>query len=156
MIELDIPGRGNIQLFHLVLDVNGTIAKDGQLLDRLARSLVGLKDRLDLHLVTADTYGRQAAIDLALAVRAVRLEREGQAEQKAALVRSLGAHTVVAMGNGANDALMLAEAAIGIAVLGDEGLAVAAMQAADILVRDIYDGLDLIERPTRLVATLRR
>ena len=156
MIELNIPGRGQVQLEHLVLDVNGTIAKDGKLLDKLARTLVGLKDRLDLHLVTANTYGGQAEIDFALAVSSVRLQRGGEAEQKAGFVRALGAHKVVAMGNGANDALMLKEAAIGIAVLGEEGLAVEAVQAADILVHGIYDGLGLIEHPTRLIATLRR
>jgi hypothetical protein len=28
MIELDIPGRGRLQLQHPVLDVNGTLAAD--------------------------------------------------------------------------------------------------------------------------------
>ena len=81
MIELDVPGRGLIQLEHLVTDVNGTIAKDGRLLEKIARPLVGLKDRLQIHLITANTYGRQDNIDLMLALKAVRLKGENQAEQ---------------------------------------------------------------------------
>ncbi len=156
MIELDIPGRGVIQLQHLVCDVNGTLAKDGRLLEKIAKPLVGLKDRLSVHLITADTYGRQDSIDTLLAIKAVRLTGPDQAAQKAEFVRTLGADKVVALGNGANDALMLKEAAIGIAVLGDEGLAVEALMAADIFMHSALDALNLLEFPTRLVATLRR
>jgi soluble P-type ATPase len=156
MIELDIPGRGTFRLEHLVLDVNGTIARDGQLLDRVAKPLIALKDRLTLHLLTADTYGRQAAVDLALGLQAVRLRPGDEAGQKGAYVRSLGAEKVVALGQGANDAEMLREAAIGIAVLSEEGLAVEALVNAKVLANSIYEALDLLEFPTRLVATLRR
>ena len=156
MIELDIPGRGLIQLEHLVCDVNGTLAKDGRLLEKIAKPLVGLKDRLTVHLITADTYGKQDNIDIMLGLKAVRLSGPAQAAQKAEFVRGLGAETVIALGNGANDALMLKEAAIGIAVMGDEGLAVEALLAADIYIHSAMDALYLLEFPTRLVATLRR
>jgi soluble P-type ATPase len=62
---------------------------------------------------------------------------------------------VVAVGNGRNDRLMLEAAALGIAVIGDEGLAADAMQACDIVVRHIADALALLEDPRRLIATLR-
>ena len=156
MIELTIPGRGILQLEHLVCDVSGTLAKDGHLLDKVARLVAALKDRLTVHLLTADTYGRQAAIDLQLGLRAVRLQPGGEAEQKADYVRTLGAEHVIAIGQGANDAAMLKTAAIGIAVLGDEGLAVEALVNADLVAASIYDALNLLEFPTRLVATLRR
>ncbi|MBP7691750.1 MAG: HAD family hydrolase [Anaerolineales bacterium] len=156
MIELTIPGRGILQVEHLVCDVNGTLAKDGHLLDKVARLVAALKDRLTVHLLTADTYGRQAAIDLQLGLRAVRLQPGGEAEQKADYVRALGAEHVIAVGQGANDAAMLKTAAIGIAVLGDEGLAVEALVNADLVAASIYDALNLLEFPTRLVATLRR
>ncbi|MCJ7724477.1 MAG: hypothetical protein MUP03_10130, partial [Anaerolineales bacterium] len=32
MIELNIPGRGELRLQHLVSDVNGTLAVDGELI----------------------------------------------------------------------------------------------------------------------------
>ena len=156
MIELNIPARGNLRLAHAVLDVNGTIAKDGRLLDKVAKPLTGLRDRLTLHLLTADTYGKQDNIDLMLGMRANRIQGGDEAEQKAEFVRQWGPETVVAIGQGANDAGMLAAAAIGIAVLGDEGLAVEALLQADIVVANIFDALNLLEYPTRLVATLRK
>jgi P-type E1-E2 ATPase len=156
MIDLDIPGRGAIRLEHLVLDVNGTIAKDGRLIDKAARPLNALKDRFQIHLLTADTYGKQDSIDVMLGLKAVRLTPGNEAGQKADYVRSLSAEKVVAVGNGANDAAMLKAAAIGIAVLGDEGLAVEALQAADIFVLSALDAFNLLEFPARLVATLRK
>ena len=41
-------------------------------------------------------------------------------------------------------------------VMGDEGLAVEALMAADIVMGNTLDALYLLEFPTRLVATLRR
>jgi soluble P-type ATPase len=57
MIELNIPGRGRLQLEHLVCDLNGTIALDGVLADGMVRKLNALRDRLIIHLVSADTLG---------------------------------------------------------------------------------------------------
>lgn len=156
MIELTIPGRGNVRLEHLVSDVNGTLAIDGELPEGLVKRLSSLRDRLTLHLLTADTHGRQAIIDQQLNLRAVRVHPGGEAEQKAEYVRQLGAEKVVAIGQGANDAVMLQAAAIGICVLSPEGTAVEALLAADLVARDIFEALDLLEKPVRLVASLRK
>jgi soluble P-type ATPase len=59
------------------------------------------------------------------------------------------------MGNGNNDELILKEAALGIAILGDEGISVTALKQADIMVKNISDALDLLLKPKRLMATLR-
>lgn len=145
-----------MQIDHLVCDVNGTLALDGRLLDGLARSISALRDRLSVHLVTADTHGKQEAIDRLLNLSAVRLTPGQEAEQKAAYVRQVGAERTAAIGQGANDALMLDTAALGIAVLSREGLAVPALLAADLLVPDIYAAFELLEKPIRIVATLRK
>jgi soluble P-type ATPase len=50
---------------------------------------------------------------------------------------------------------MLGKAALSVAVLGDEGLSTAALGAAQIVVKDIRDGLDLLLKTDRLRATLR-
>lgn len=156
MIELNLPGRGILQLEHLVSDVNGTLAVDGQLIEGMTRSLRNLRDRLEIHLLTADTHGRQAAIDIALGLQARRIQPGGEAEQKAEYVHKLGAQQVVAIGQGANDAAMLKEAALGIAVHSVEGMAVETLLAADIIVPDIHAALELLEKPLRIVATLRK
>jgi soluble P-type ATPase len=156
MIELDIPGRGVIRLQHLVSDVNGTLAVDGRLIEGAARGLLALSDRLQIHLLTADTHGRQGTIDRQLGLQAVRIPAGGEAEAKAAYVCGLGAEQVVALGQGANDAGMLRDAALGICVLGPEGAAVEALMAADVFAPSFQDALDLLTQPLRLVATLRR
>ena len=156
MIELRIPGRGGFELEHLVCDVNGTLAVDGKLFEGLVRTLTGLRDRLELHLLTADTHGRQGIIDQQLNLQAVRLQPGDEALQKAAYVRNLGAQSVVAIGQGANDAGMLQEAALGICVLSAEGVAVETLLAADLVVPDIFAALELLEKPLRIVATLRK
>jgi soluble P-type ATPase len=63
---------------------------------------------------------------------------------------------VVAIGQGANDAEMLRSAGIGICLLSKEGTAIESLLAADILVPDIYSAFELLEKPLRLVATLRK
>ncbi len=50
---------------------------------------------------------------------------------------------------------MLRAAALGIATVQREGAAVDAMRAADIVVQNVRDALDLLLKPRRLVATLR-
>ncbi len=156
MIELNIPGRGSLQLEHLVCDVNGTLAVDGQLTEGVARMLRVLKDRLTVHLLTADTHGRQAVIDQQLGLTAVRISPGQESVQKAAYISNLGARQVIAIGQGANDAGMLQAAALGICILSKEGTAVEALLAADILVPDIFAALELLEKPLRIVATLRK
>ncbi|PWH18210.1 MAG: ATPase P [Anaerolineae bacterium] len=156
MIELNIPGRGSFSLEHLVMDVNGTLALDGVLLDGVVKRIGALRDRLQIHLLTADTHGRQAAIDHVLNLQAVRIRGGQEAEQKAEYVRHLGAERVAAIGQGANDALMLREAALGICVLSMEGLSIESLTAADLLMPDILSALDLFEKPLRLIASLRK
>jgi P-type E1-E2 ATPase len=165
MLTVEIPGYGQLALEHLVLDLNGTLALDGEVLPGVAERLAALSSHLPVHLLTADTRGRGAATAAALGISLHRLApgfvvsaqpNGDEASQKRAFVESLGAERVAAIGNGANDAEMLAVAALGVAVLGPEGLARAAWQNADLIVPDINAALDLLLHPQRLIATLRR
>ncbi|MEW5869039.1 MAG: HAD family hydrolase [Chloroflexota bacterium] len=156
MIELSIPGKGLLQLEHLVSDVNGTLAVDGQLHEGLSRLINQLRDRLEIHLLTADTHGRQATIDMLLNLQAVRIQPGEEGRQKAEYVQRLGAEHVVAIGQGANDAAMLKAAGLGICVLSTEGTAIETLLAADLVLPDIFTALELFEKPLRIVASLRK
>jgi soluble P-type ATPase len=145
-----------LRLEHLVTDVNGTLALDGVLMDGLVKRIAAVRDRLTVHLLTADTHGRQAIIDQQLALTAARLAPGGEADQKRYYVENLGADSVVAIGQGANDSLMLKAAALGICVLSPEGSASETLLAADIVVPNIVAAFDLLDKPLRIVATLRR
>jgi len=156
MIEIEIPGFKSCHFEHLVLDVNGTIAKDGLLLEGVRESLSELRPRLEIHLVTADTHASQGMIDKALSLTSFRIPAHDQAKAKLNYIERLDARKVAAIGNGANDAAMLERAALGILVLGPEGSAVEALLRADVIVPDIVSALELLRRPKRLIATLRR
>jgi P-type E1-E2 ATPase len=138
-----------------VLDYNGTLAVDGRLIPDVKLRLNRLAASLAVHVITADTFGSARGalrgVDCTLEV----LKHGGEARAKAALVRRLGARRVACIGNGRNDRLMLRAAALGIATVQREGAAVEAVQAADIVVHDVRDALDLLLKPRRLLATLR-
>jgi soluble P-type ATPase len=87
-------------------------------------------------------------------VKLVIIEGEESEKGKFEFIKSLELEKTVAIGNGNNDKLILKEAALGIAVLGEEGLSVSATKNADVLVKNILDALDLFLKPKRLIATM--
>ena len=155
MLEIDIPGHETLRLKHIVLDFNGTIACDGTLIDGVKGSLTALAGKLEVHIVTADTFGKAqeglSGVDCQLSI----LVPDGQDRGKLNYVKALGAEHVVCVGNGRNDRLMLKEAAVGIAVILKEGASADAVVAADIVCTDIVSALELLQNPLRLIATLR-
>lgn len=155
MVEIVIPGYGGLSLHHAVLDFNGTLAKDGRLLDGIKRLLTAAAESLELHIVTADTFGGVKSGIEGLTIELAILSQIGQAEAKRQYVRNLGSSRTVAIGNGRNDRLMVKEAALGIAVVEAEGAAVETVLAADVVCRSPLDALELLLNPKRLVATLR-
>jgi soluble P-type ATPase len=156
MIKIEIPGFKKFQFEHMVLDVNGTIAKDGRLIAGVPGLFEALRSKLTIHLVTADTHGKQEIIDRTLSLRATRIPVRHQAEAKLRYIQKLGASKVVAVGNGANDRAMLDKAGLGICIIGPEGAAVISLLKADVAVQDIRSALELLIYPKRLIATLRR
>jgi P-type E1-E2 ATPase len=155
VIEINVPGFGVLRLEHLVLDFNGTLAVDGELLPGVAERLATLARRLSVHVMTADTHGTAARALAPLPCSLAVAPPSRQAEAKRHFVESLGAEHVVAIGNGRNDRLMLEAARVGIAVLQREGADSKALAAADLVVPAIEDALDLLAHPLRLVASLR-
>lgn len=151
-LEVEIPGRRPLALEFLLLDVNGTLSNRGALIDGVAERLSALGSRLEPLLLSADTFGTLAAIAEQLGLRA---QRAASAEEKLAILHELGADRCAAIGNGSNDRAMLAEAALGIAVLGAEGCSAEALAACDLVCPSILDALDLLAEPQALAATLR-
>jgi soluble P-type ATPase len=155
MIEIIVPGYRTLHLQNLVMDYNGTLAKDGHLLEGVQPRLDSLKDRLHLHVITADTFGQVKANLDTMFCKVVILSAENQAQGKLAYIEDLGRDQVVAIGNGRNDRLMLRAAALGITVVQEEGAATETLSAADVVVSDVRSALDMLLFPKRLIATLR-
>jgi P-type E1-E2 ATPase len=151
-IRIPIPGGDDLTVEHLVLDVNGTLTHHGEPIVSAITTLEKLSDRLTLHLLSADTFG--TAGELAALLGAL-YRQVATGEDKRDYVVALGAEQCVAVGNGRNDAAMLGAAAVGIAVLGPEGLHGAALNAAEVSALSIDEALDLLVEPRGLTATLR-
>jgi P-type E1-E2 ATPase len=153
-IDLAIPGRRRpLRIKYAVIDFNGTLATDGNLIRGVTTRLKKLARTLQVVVMTADTFGtaRRALAALPVSVRIV----HGGVE-KLRFVESVDGASVAAIGNGVNDVPMLQAAALGIAIIGDEGASGELLGVAHIVVRNINDALDLLLHPKRVVATLRK
>ncbi len=155
MFTAAIPGFGDLSLAHLVLDYNGTLARDGALVPGVAERIVALSKLLTVHVITADTFGTVARALSGLPAAVTVLGSGPEDAAKLAFVHTLGAAAAACVGNGRNDRLMLKEAALGLAVIGVEGACLDAVLAADAVFTDIRDALDVFTHPGRLAATLR-
>lgn len=155
MIEIDIPGFKKLRLSHLVLDYNGTLACDGELIEGVWERLERLSAELQIYVVTADTFGKVRSRLSGMRCEISVLSIENQDQGKLAYVQKLGVESTVSIGNGRNDRLMLEATALGIAVVEEEGVAAAAVVAADLVCPGILAALDLLVQPLRLTATLR-
>jgi len=156
VIEINIPGYEHLRLEHLVLDYNGTLAVDGNLIAGAAERLVALSKSVSVRVVTADTFGKvRAQLQDFPTLQVTVLPSENIHLAKLAFIRALGPEKTVAIGNGRNDREMLKHAALGICVCQREGCAAETLQAADVVVTQIDDALELLQKPLRLVATLR-
>ena len=153
-IRIDIPGWGNIDIKNIVIDLNGTIAIDGRIALEVKEKINSLSELAKVYILTADIQGTADEEILGMNVELIKIPEENSKKGKFEFLRTLNLETTVVIGNGSNDQLTLKEAALGITVLGDEGVSVSAMKSADIVVENIHNALDLILKPKRLIATL--
>ena len=156
MIEITIPGRGNYTIKNVVVDLNGTIALDGKIIQGVKEKVARLSQELNIFLVTADTNKNAEGLIKDLPVALYKIKEAEENNQKLQVVLKKGKNNTVSIGNGCNDISMLQESAIGICIMGGEGASAEAMIASDLAVSNINDALDLLLKPHRLKATLRR
>jgi soluble P-type ATPase len=155
MLELDIPGRGRINVKNVVFDVNGTISVDGKIDKRIKERLKRISEKYSVYILTADTYGTVERELEGIGVAIHKISPQKEAEQKQKFVDELGWEETIAVGNGANDVLMLRQAILGICVIEKEGACSQAIANSDIVVQEMKSSFALLENPKRIVATLR-
>lgn len=154
MLNLNIPGRAPLEINHLVLDFNGTIAIDGELISGVVERISRLSEQLEIHIITADTNGSVTKQCSELPVTIKILRSADHTNEKGEFVRGL--EGTICIGNGANDAGMFEEADLAIAVFGKEGCATSTLLKSDMTVHHIHDALDSLLKANRIIATLRR
>ena len=154
-MHIEIPGYVTYDLKYLLLDYNGTIALDGKMSDCVKDFIRKISDDLEIFILTADTHGTAAAECEGLPVTLKTFPTATAMDSKLEILNSLGAENCCAIGNGRNDQLMCRESALSIAVIGEEGCYSKLITQTNITVKKIEDGLELLMKPKRLIATLR-
>lgn len=152
-ITVSVPGRRELRLDRLLLDANGTLSLDGMLLSGVAERIAALREKVGIYILTADTFGTLRQLCVAIGGIDGRQVKTGKEKER--FLMSSEPNHCAAIGNGANDRLLLAGAALGIAVIGPEGASPATLAAADVVCSDVLTALDLLAHPQRLSATLR-
>lgn len=154
MLTISIPGREPLSISHLILDYNGTIARDGELLPGIRPRLEALAQVLSISVITADTHGTAAEKCRELPLRVLTFPTTEVGARKAEEARKLEGG-VACIGNGFNDIGMSDACDLSICVIGAEGCCSALIAHTDVTVTSIPDALDLLLIPGRLRATLR-
>ena len=154
MLNIQIPGRELLSLSHLVLDYNGTIAEDGNIIEGIRPRLAELSKDLSIYVITADTHGTAAKKCEGLPLQVLTFPTTEVGKIKAEQVQKMTGG-VVTIGNGFNDIQMSDAADLSICVIGREGCCGALLAHTDVVVTSIEDALDLLLKSGRLRATLR-
>lgn len=154
-MKIDIPSKESFELKNIVFDYNGTIAIDGKLIKGVSESIDEFSSLFDFYVITADTYGSVQNELKNTNCKVITITKENQDKQKLEFIKSLDSKTVLSVGNGRNDTLMLKESVLGIAILQDEGLCTQTLLNSDILVKSIFDVFALLKDKNRLIATMR-
>jgi len=158
-IKIDIPGFGKLQINAILTGYTGTLAFSGKLVAGIKDRLLRLAQLVDIHVVTADSFGTAEEELKGLPLVCKRLEGEGEDAQKQRYAEELNPRCLASFGNGNNDRLHLKvvkeAGGLAIAVENGEGCALDAMLNANLFVVGAVNAFDLLLELTRLRATLR-
>ena len=156
MVSIYIPGKGKMNIENLVLDFNGTIAYDGNIKNGIREKIQRVHEMgINIYILTADTYHQAAEQCKDMPVTLEIFDVDNAALSKREIVNNIDSKLTMTIGNGNNDVEMFEESILSVAVIGDEGCAVKAIFAADIITNNIDDAIDLLLNPHRIKATLR-
>ncbi len=178
MLEYKIPNYKHLKINNVVLDFNGTLACNGQIINGVKERINILSKKCNITVLTADTFGtvKEMFVDTDINIEIIKTGNglnykrdythlaspststasSNGLNYKRDFIKKLGAADVIAIGNGANDELMLKEAVLGILIIGEEGAATTSLLSSDLVVTNILNALDLLIYPGRLIASLRR
>ena len=155
MINIEIPGYGNLHIKNVLIDYNGTIASEGKLIPSLKNIIEKLSKKVNLYVITADTFGTVSKEIENFSIEIIKIEKENERQQKLEALKKLGSQNTISYGNGNNDKLIIKESVIGICIMGDEGCSRETLEEADLVINSIEKGLLLLLDENKLKATLR-
>lgn len=152
-MHFTIPGHEPFDIETLILDLNGTIAIDGKLIDGVKERIEALRESLQILLFSGDTQGTAAGIAKELQIE---LRLTPDAAAKAAEAQTLDPQTCATIGNGRIDLELFKTVRLRILTIQAEGVCAQTLLESDVITTSILDALDLFLKPKRLVATMRK
>lgn len=156
MITIDVPGYKTLNINNVVFDYNGTIAEDGILIEGVIELIKELASKdVKVYVLTADTNGSVEHECSGLPVKVEIFSNNDAILEKKKVIKRLGSNCTISFGNGRNDVEMFKSSVLSIGVIGREGCFSKSLFAADIIVNNIIDGINILLKPNRLKATLR-
>lgn len=160
-ISIDIPGFGRREIHTLVTDYTGTLSRGGRIDPGVKERLVRLSEIVEIHVVTADTFGfaQKELEGIALTCHRLEAAQTDHDVRKREYGEKLGLQHCAVLGNGNNDRLILAAAkeskGLAIAVDNGEGCAIDTLVHANLFITGAANALDLLLEPKGCKATLR-
>lgn len=159
-IVINIPGFGDRAIHTVICDYTGTLSCRGRLVPGVKEQLSELMKRVDLHVITADSYGTAGSQLVGMLVPYRLRDKEGQHDvEKRDYVEKFVLQHVAAFGNGNNDRLLLkrVKEAGGLAIVVDngEGCAIDAVMNSHLLIVGAVNALNLLLETQGCKATLR-
>jgi soluble P-type ATPase len=106
-ITINVPGFGKVQIHSILSDYTGTLAFNGKLVAGVRDRLLRLARRVDIHVVTADSFGTAEEELEGLPIVSRRLKARREDVQKRRYAERLNPRYVASFGNGNNDRLHL-------------------------------------------------
>ncbi|NLV89810.1 MAG: ATPase P [Tissierellia bacterium] len=155
MLVYKIPGREDIIIENIVFDYNGTLAVGGKLIEGVHDLINELSKYANIYVLTADTYGTvvEECKDINCKVLTFPKEKAGQSKKE--IVEKIGGDRTLAVGNGFNDIPMFEASILSIGIIEGEGASGKLLARADIIVRNIREGINIILNKNMIKATLR-
>ncbi len=158
-ISIEIPGFGFRHIRMILTDYTGTLSRGGRLDGGVRELLRQLCETVDVHVMTADTFGTAEGELKGIPVIFHRLNGSRQDVQKQEYGMKLGLQHSAVLGNGNNDRLVLKAAkeagGIAIAVDNGEGCATDALLNGNLFIAGAVNALNLLLEPRGCIATLR-
>jgi soluble P-type ATPase len=153
-MNIDIPGIGLLMIDTVILDLNGTLAVDGKVIEGAAERIQKLKElSMAMYLFTGNSNGNGAEVAKQLGLKLF-IAADGHA--KAEEAKKLQPDTTATIGNGRIDLELFRIVRLRIATLQAEGIYATLLLNTDIVVPSINDALDLFLHKKRLIGTLRK
>lgn len=147
-------GVGEIELNTIILDLNGTLAVNGKVVEGVKERIAKLKELgFKILLFSGDQRGNAAQIVQELGIE---LQRATTTEEKEALTLKLDCEKTVAIGNARIDIGTFKPCKLRIGTLQAEGIHSAILQYIDVLVPSICDALDLLLNESSFNATMKK